>query len=64
MSMSFPELLKATGWSQQKFGDYFGIPRRTVQSWWLGDRACPSYLLALMLFKLQADGIIKDAPPE
>lgn len=61
---TFPELLTATGWSQQRFGDYFGIPRRTVQSWWLGDRACPSYLLALLRFKLIADGIIKDDPPD
>lgn len=46
--------------SRKEFAEYFGIPYRTIQSWELGDRLCPDYLLELMLYKLQKENIIKD----
>lgn len=57
--MTFKELREASGMSRQQFMDYFGIPYRTVQSWELGDRQCPTYLLELMEYKLKHEGIIK-----
>jgi DNA-binding transcriptional regulator YiaG len=57
--MNFKELREASGMSRPKFADYFGIPYRTVQSWELGDRKCPEYLLDLMKYKLIHEGIIK-----
>ena len=35
-----------------QFAEYFGIPYRTIQSWEIGDRKCPPYLLDLMKYKL------------
>lgn len=60
------ELRAVTGWSQQKFADYFDIPRRTVQNWELpggiNARACPPYLLRLMIYKLEHENIIDTTP--
>lgn len=57
--MTFKELREASGMSRQQFMDYFSIPYRTIQSWELGDRQCPAYLLELMEYKLRHEGIIK-----
>lgn len=57
--MTFKELREASGMSRQQFIDYFGIPYRTIQSWELGDRQCPTYLLELMEYKLKHEGFIK-----
>lgn len=57
--MTLKELREASGMSRQQFMDYFGIPYRTIQSWELGDRQCPTYLLELMEYKLKHEGIIK-----
>ena len=56
--MTVKDLRTASGMTQQAFGDYFGIPRRTIQSWELGDRCCPEYLLSLIEYKLSAEGIL------
>lgn len=58
------DLRAATGWSQQKFADYFGIPRRTLQAWEYDVNRTPPYLLPLLRLKLIVDGIIKEDPPE
>lgn len=57
--MTIKELRKMTGLTQEKFGEYFGIPRRTIQNWELGMRECPDYLLDLMEYKLQKENIIE-----
>lgn len=57
--MNLQELRKLSGMSQTAFAEYFGIPRRTVQNWDLGQRKCPEYLLELMRYKLEKEGIIK-----
>ena len=54
----FQELRKATGMSQTRFAEYFGIPRRTVQNWDLGLRQCPDYLIDLMEYKLRKEDVI------
>ena len=56
--MTFKEMREQSGMSRQEFAKYFGIPYRTVQSWELGDRSCPEYLLQLIEYKLRKDGII------
>ena len=63
--MTIKELRKRTGLTQEKFGEYFGIPRRTIQNWELcGEskegRKCPEYLLALMEYKLKHEGLLLD----
>lgn len=57
--MTIKELRKASGMTQQKFADYFGIPKRTIQNWEAGINKCPEYLLDLMEYKLKHEGIIK-----
>ena len=56
---TFKEIREASGMARNQFCEYFGIPYRTVQSWELGDRDCPEYLLALMEYKLKQEGFIK-----
>ena len=34
--------------SQQKFGDMFDIPKRTIQNWEYGESECPEYILAML----------------
>ena len=57
--ITFKEIREASGMSRKAFGEYFGIPYRTIQSWELGDRDCPEYLLDLMVYKLKNEGFIK-----
>lgn len=57
--MTFKELCKASGMNQREFGEYFGIPLRTIQNWHEGKRSCPDYLFELMRYKLENEGIIK-----
>ena len=58
MEKTIKSLRTATGMSQQKFGDYFGIPLRTIQNWEYGARKCPDYLLGLIEYKLQKENLI------
>lgn len=48
-------LRKRMGMTQQQFGDYFEIPRRTLQDWESGKRRIPAYLLKLMEFKVNEE---------
>lgn len=57
--MTYKELRKESGMNQTEFARYFNIPRRTVQNWDLSVRECPEYLLELMEYKLNNEGIIK-----
>ena len=55
---AFRELRQASGMSQRKFAEYFKIPRRTIEEWDSNNRECKPYIIALMRFKLEQDGII------
>jgi DNA-binding transcriptional regulator YiaG len=64
MPMTLKELRQRSGMSRPKFAEYFDIPYRTVQSWELyGEsvegRKCPEYLVSLMAYKLEKEGILK-----
>ena len=58
--MTVKELREQTGLSQQKFGEYFGIPYRTIQNWEAGKNECSQYILDMMEYKLRNEGIICD----
>ena len=58
--MTFKELRELSGMTRPEFAKYFCIPYRTVQSWELGDRSCPKYVLRLIEYKLRKENIIKD----
>lgn len=57
--MTLKELRKQSGMTRSQFCEYFGIPYRTIQDWELENRKCPTYLIALMKYKLKHEGIIK-----
>ena len=42
------ELVARTGLSQTAFAKQAGVPRRTVQDWCGGKRACPTYVRFLL----------------
>lgn len=46
--MTVKELRKKTGMSQQKFGDYFGISKRTIQEWEQERKNPTDYLVNMM----------------
>jgi len=56
--MNVRELRLMTGLSQQKFADYFKIPFRTLQNWEYGEREAPEYVIELIKYKLEMEGLI------
>ncbi|MBR5305924.1 MAG: helix-turn-helix domain-containing protein [Oscillospiraceae bacterium] len=56
--MTIKELRQATGMNQTAFAKYFEIPLRTVQDWEAGRRQPLNYLLKLMQYKLEKEGLI------
>lgn len=46
--LSMRELVARTGLSQTAFAKQAGVPRRTVQDWCGGKRACPAYVRFLL----------------
>ena len=54
--MKFKDLRLASGMNRREYAEYFEMPYRTVQSWELGERECPEYLLKLMHYKLEKEG--------
>ena len=50
------QLRQYYGFTQAAFADYFGIPKRTIESWesesQSASRRCPSYLVDLIIYKL------------
>lgn len=57
--MTVKELRQASGMTQKAFSEYFGISKRAVEQWEGGQRKCPDYLLELMRYKLEKEGIIR-----
>ena len=57
--MTVKELRAQTSMNMKKFAEYFAIPYRTVQDWEYEKRKCPDYLLDLMRYKLQHEGLLE-----
>ena len=51
------KLKESTGLNWKKFSEYYGIPYRTVQDWYMGKRKMPEYLLKLMIYKAEMERI-------
>ena len=54
------ELKEKSGLSLKKLSDYFGIPYRTLQDWYYGNRKMPEYLLRLMIYKMEMEKMLND----
>ena len=48
--------------TQKQFARYFGIPIRTVEDWERGLRHMPDYLMRLLVYKMETEGLIKKHP--
>lgn len=46
--MTTKDIIKSTGMSQAAFAEHFCIPKRTVESWCMGDRKPPDYVRLMM----------------
>ena len=57
--MTIKEIRIQAGMTQKQFGEFFGIPRRTIQNWEAEVNKCPEYLLELIKYKLEKEGIKK-----
>ncbi len=49
------QLKENIGMSWKKLSEYFGIPYRTIQDWYMGKRRMPEYLLRLMVYKAEIE---------
>lgn len=58
--MTIKDLRIASGMTQKAFAEYFGIPKRTIENWCTGVNACPDYLISLIAYKLEKEGLIRD----
>ena len=56
--MTVKELRAKTGMTQKAFAEYFGMSKRAVEEWEGERRKCPDYLLKLMIYKLNNEGLI------
>lgn len=56
--MEIKEMRTLLGWTQQKFAEYFGIPKRTVEDWEAGRMKCRQYVLDLIEYKLKKENLI------
>lgn len=57
--MTIKEIRASVGMTQQEFADYFGISKRTVESWEGGKRNIMDYVLDLIVYKLKNEGLLK-----
>ena len=57
-NLNFREVLEKTNMNMKQFSEYFEIPYRTVQDWKSGARKCPSYLIELLVYKLEKENIL------
>ena len=49
---------KQAGMTQKEFSEYFGIPCRTIEYWERGARHMANYLLRLMIYRLEVEGLV------
>ena len=53
--MTIKEIRTITGFSQAKFAERYKIPKRTVESWEMGERQPPAYVLDLIEWRVNTD---------
>lgn len=51
--MTIKELRSLTRMTQKEFGEYLGIPMRTIQNWETGQRQCPTYVINLIEYYIR-----------
>lgn len=56
--MNILDLRLKTGMSRSQFSKYFKIPYRTLEDWEKGKSKCSKYLLLLIEYKLNKEGLL------
>ena len=51
------ELRESTGMNRKQFCEYFQIPYRTVTEWELDHRHAPKYVLRLLQYYIEKEGL-------
>ena len=59
MGMDIKTMRKKLNMTQTEFGNLFGIPLRTIQTWEYGERKPPDYVLNMIEEILYARGLLK-----
>lgn len=54
------DIVRDSRMSQRNFAEYLNIPLRTVENWCTGARKCPEYVIELIQYKLENEGIISN----
>lgn len=57
--MNIKEIRAMSGLTQKAFAEKYGIPKRTLESWEMGERKPPEYVVALLEKAVKADMNIK-----
>lgn len=58
--MDIREIRQAVKMTRADFARYFGIPYRTVEEWESRRAKCAPYLIALIRYKLEKEGLLHD----
>ncbi|MCI5936436.1 MAG: helix-turn-helix domain-containing protein [Eubacterium sp.] len=58
------EARRQAGFTQKQMADYFGIPHRTYEDWEGEKRTATDYLVRLMIYKLEVEGLVKGLSAE
>ena len=56
------ELRESTGMNRKQFCEYFQIPYRTVTEWELDHRHAPEYVLRLLQYYIEKEGLNRRTP--
>lgn len=56
--MNIKNLRKAVGMTQKQFGEYFRIPKRTIEDWENDRRHPPEYVVNLIEYKLKNEKLL------
>ncbi|MBQ4534883.1 MAG: helix-turn-helix domain-containing protein [Ruminococcus sp.] len=57
-TMNIKQLRTLSGMTQRQFSKYFGIPWRTLEDWETGKSECKTYIISLIEYKLENEGVI------
>ena len=55
---SIKPIIAACGMTQRAFAEYFRIPQRTIEDWSRGVRQCPDYVVELIAYKAEREGLL------
>ena len=58
MEYTIKEIRANTGMTQKAFSELLQIPDKTIKNWEQGQRKCPDYVLKLIVYYLNNEGLL------